>query len=154
MNVEWYIEGHRKMWNWIAKELKNGVLSFSPTAIKNRFLEKETLKAYTEEERTMIDEVIRSTYCYACCFTDRNGFDCGNENEGCLFKWPFVECSNVNYRPCMMSYYGKFIRAIRHEDYDTAIIIAEKIAGLEINNNVVVECDGMKEAEEESCTDE
>ena len=145
MNVEWYIEGHRKMWNWIAKELKKGLIPFNPTDIKTRFLEKEMLKSYIDEERMMIDEVICSAYCYACCFTDRNGFDCDNENEGCLFKWPFVECLNSNYRPCMMSYYGKFIRAIRYEDYDMAIIMAEKIAGLEINNNVVVKCDGMKE---------
>lgn len=103
------------------------------------------LKAHTEEERMMIDEVICSAYCYACCFTDRNGFNCENGNEDCLFKWPFVGCHDDYYSPCMLSYYGKFIRAIRLEDYDTAIIAAEKIAGLEINNNVVVKCDGMKE---------
>lgn len=131
------------MWNWIAKELKSGVLPSTPTAIKNRFLEKEMLKAHTDEERMMIESVTCSNYCYACCFTYRNGFNCENRNEGCLFKWPFVECSGGNYRPCMMSYYGKIIRAIIHEDYDVAVIAAEKIAGLEINNNVVVECEGM-----------
>ena len=141
MNAEWYIEGHRKMWNWIAKELKSGLLPSISTAIKNRFLENEMLKAHTEEERMMIDKVICSAYCYDCCFTDMNGFDCEKINEGCLFKWPFVDCSCGNYRPCMLSYYGKFIKAIINEDYDVAIIAAEKIAGLEINNNVVVECD-------------
>lgn len=150
MNVEWYIEGHRRMWNWIVEELKRGVIPIDSTSIKNRFLEEEMLKAHTNEERMMINEVICSVYCYACCFTDRNGFECENINEGCLFKWPFIDCSCKSYYPCVKSYYGKFIRAIKCEDYDTAIIAAEKIAGLEINNNVVVKCDGMKEAKEES----
>lgn len=144
MNVEWYIEGHRKMWSWIAEELKRGVIPLDTSSIKNRFLEVEMLKAHTEEERMMIDKVICSAYCYACCFTDRNGFVCENVNEGCLFKWPFVDCSCTYYNPCSMSYYGKFRIAIKNGDYDTAIIAAEKIAGLEINNNVVVKCDGCK----------
>lgn len=101
------------------------------------------LKAHTDEDRVTIDEVICSAYCYACCFTDRNGFECDNINEGRLFKWPFIDCSGTSYNPCVMSYYGKFIRAIRYGDYDMAIVAAEKIAGLEINNNIVVKCDGM-----------
>lgn len=153
MNVEWYIEGHRKMWSWIAEELKRGVIPIDSTSIKNRFLEEEMLKAHTEEERMMINEVICSAYCYACCFTDRNGFVCESVNEGCLFRWPSVDCSCTYYNPCSMSYYGKFRIAIKNGDYDTAIIAAEKIAGLEINNNIVI-CNGIKEVKEESDTDE
>lgn len=109
---QWYIDQHRKMWNWIADRIEKAKRSQNIIILKLQWCN--------------LNDVIIKGSCFACQYAVDKEKDCYN---GCLFNWSdlddFVWCMDGYFQECLCSF-----------SWQEQAELARKIANLPVREDV------------------
>lgn len=113
---QWYVDNHRKMWNWIADEIEGKKKCVNILKFKTKYCLRVVRLHYSDIPRS---------YCFACEYCDQMRF-C---RAGCLFNWgegpQFVCCVDGYYDECKYA-----------ETWQEQAALARKIANLPVREDV------------------
>lgn len=107
---QWYVDNHRKMWNWIADQIESAHKVECIPLLKNSY-------AITNGFSIIFD-------CFACQYKKDSNGSCSK----CLFSWgksEWVGCMDGYYLECMES-----------SDWRKQVALARKIAKLPVRKEV------------------
>ena len=109
---QWYVDQHRKMWNWIADQIEvNQDVCLDITELKSEYCNLHSL--------------FPMLGCFACEYKTGRGL-C---RESCLFSWG----ESPKFVHCLDGYYGQ----VEHkDDWREQAALARKIANLPVREDV------------------